>query len=301
MTIDRSAGVLRSLAAVITHKCQASCTQCYNGSGPDGTHGTMALEDWLSVLFQASEMGTQHVQFIGGEPTMHPNLGELIAYALDHGMKVEVFSNLIHVSDTLWPVLRRDGVTLGTSYYSRWAKEHDAITNRRGSYKRTTENILKAVNYGIPLRAEIIAVEDDQDIEGAVADLAALGVTSTRITRVRAIGRAAEDSSGACATSELCGLCAHEKAAVLPDGRVTACIMSENMMHAGSIHDTPLAKIFGGVEWQNMASQIPDFVPATTTACSPDVGPCGAACGPDLVGPCGAAVVGVRSIPVEIL
>lgn len=50
----------------LTRKCQLNCTHCYNASGPDGTHGTMAREDWISVLDQAAACGVRNIQFIGG-------------------------------------------------------------------------------------------------------------------------------------------------------------------------------------------------------------------------------------------
>jgi MoaA/NifB/PqqE/SkfB family radical SAM enzyme len=57
-----------SLWAEITGICQLSCTHCYAGSGPDGTHGTMTADDWETTLTEASALGTQNVCFIGGEP-----------------------------------------------------------------------------------------------------------------------------------------------------------------------------------------------------------------------------------------
>lgn len=47
------------------------------------------------------------VQFIGGEPTLHPGLTSLVDHALGAGLLVEVFTNLVHVTDPLWRVLSR--------------------------------------------------------------------------------------------------------------------------------------------------------------------------------------------------
>jgi hypothetical protein len=40
---------------------------------------------------------------------MQPALPELLSAALALGMSAEVFSNLVHVLDRLWPLLRRRG------------------------------------------------------------------------------------------------------------------------------------------------------------------------------------------------
>ena len=63
----------------ITGKCNLTCTHCYADSGPAGTlQGAMTLEDWTGVIHQASALGCRQLQFIGGEPTLHPDLPALI-------------------------------------------------------------------------------------------------------------------------------------------------------------------------------------------------------------------------------
>jgi MoaA/NifB/PqqE/SkfB family radical SAM enzyme len=62
----------------ITGRCQLGCTHCYADSGPRGTHGAMELADWQRVIGEAAELGVARIQFIGGEPTLHPSLGVLM-------------------------------------------------------------------------------------------------------------------------------------------------------------------------------------------------------------------------------
>ncbi|MFJ8962808.1 radical SAM protein [Lentzea sp. NPDC102401] len=51
----------------VTGKCQLQCDHCYADSGPAGSHGPMAAEEWTSVIDQLADLGTRMVQFIGGE------------------------------------------------------------------------------------------------------------------------------------------------------------------------------------------------------------------------------------------
>lgn len=115
----------------ITGRCQLECTHCYADSGPRGTTGTMTDEDWKRVIDQAAELGAHMVQFIGGEPTLHRSLPELVGQALGADLLVEVFSNLVHVPPSLWEIFSRPGVRLATSYYADRADQHEAITKRR--------------------------------------------------------------------------------------------------------------------------------------------------------------------------
>jgi hypothetical protein len=116
----------------------------------------MSRNDWARVIDDVAELGVGMVQFIGGEPTLHPALPDLLDRALGCGLQVEVFSNLTHISDQLWDSFSQPGVSLATSYFSDIAGEHEAITTQRGSHARTKANIAEALRRGIPLRAGVI-------------------------------------------------------------------------------------------------------------------------------------------------
>jgi MoaA/NifB/PqqE/SkfB family radical SAM enzyme len=251
----------------LTRKCQLECVQCHNDSGPDGTHGTMTREDWVSVLDQAANAGVPGVQFTGGEVTMHPDARGLVDHALNLGLKVEVYSNLVHVTAEWWDLLQRDGVTLATSYYSDRAAEHNAITGRP-SHGRTRANIVKAVQLGIPLRAGIIVGEETQRADEARQELQGLGVTDIRVDHVRPFGRGAEGQAPD--VGGLCGRCGTDRAAIGPNGDVSPCVFSR-WLNVGNVHDTPLAVILGSPAMASANASILDrWVPGGFDACAPD-------------------------------
>ncbi len=127
----------------ITGKCQLECTHCYADSRPQGTHGTIDLADWQRVISEAAELGVARIQFIGGEPTLHPGLAALVRQALDSRIEVEVLSNLVSVPGRLRSVFELPGVRLATSYSSPDADEHDTITGRT-SHDKTLANVRQA-------------------------------------------------------------------------------------------------------------------------------------------------------------
>lgn len=94
------------------------CTHCYADSGPRGDHGVMSVDDWVRVIGECAGFGVRMVRFIGGEPTLHPALPTLVRTSREHGLRVEVYSNLVHVPEHVWSVLSEPGVALATSYYS---------------------------------------------------------------------------------------------------------------------------------------------------------------------------------------
>ncbi len=285
---ERTAVGVTSLALEITGQCQNTCkTHCYAQSGPTGSHGTMTRENWFALLAQASELGVTMVQYIGGEPTLHPYLPQLINRALSLGIRVEVFTNLIHIRPSMWHAFEQDGVTLATSYYSNHAAEHEKITGGRGSYARTKANVAEAIRRGIPLRAGIIHVLEEQNVNGALAELRQLGVTGhIGIDRVRAIGNGNTTGVNIHSPAELCGRCGSDRAAINPDGIVTPCVMSR-WMTAGTIRQQSLAEILTGPAWADQMATIPrnagTCVPDTCTpqedSCQPSPGQTG--CAPD--------------------
>ncbi|WPB91998.1 radical SAM protein [Streptomyces malaysiensis] len=187
----------RTVELEITGACQLQCAQCFAESGPTGTHGVMAADQWRRVISDAAALGAREVQLIGGEPTTHPAWAELVDHALSLGLHVEIYSNLFHFKPDWWRLLAREGVRLATSYYSDRAEEHDAITTRPGSHERTRANIAEAVRRGIPPRVGIVSVLPGQRVSEACRELEALGVTAIRTDRMRRLGRASLPGAGA--------------------------------------------------------------------------------------------------------
>ncbi|MGH3373194.1 MAG: radical SAM protein [Actinoallomurus sp.] len=244
----------------ITGKCQSSCSHCYASSGPDGTTGAMTTPRWKTVITDAAVAGVRRIQFIGGEPTLHPDLAALIRHALEAGMQAEVYTNLVHVTDQQWAAFRQQGVSLATSYYSDDRREHEQITGR-DTLRQTTANIERAVQDQIPLRVGIIHVLEDQRVTEAAALLGRLGVTRVGEDRQRLLGRA-----GAGGVEELCGHCGDGVAAVMPDGGVRPCVMAR-WMTAGNVTVQPLSEILMGDAMRELVESIPV---AAADPCNPD-------------------------------
>jgi MoaA/NifB/PqqE/SkfB family radical SAM enzyme len=251
----------------LTGRCGLGCEHCYAGSSPSGGHGVMTGADWRSVIRQAADLAVPMVQFIGGEPTLHPQFADLLSYAIEAGLAIEVYTNLTRVRDSWWDLFAYPRVSLATSYYSDDPGQHDTITGQRGSHARTRANIAEAVRRGIPLRAGIITVREGQRAAQAHADLEALGVTRIGSDRLRHLGRAA--GAGQPDTSELCGKCGHGIAAILPSGNVTPCVMAR-WLTAGNVRQTPLADILAGPAMATAIAVIPS---RSGKGCRPDCKP----------------------------
>jgi MoaA/NifB/PqqE/SkfB family radical SAM enzyme len=276
----------------ITGKCQLHCTHCYADSGPAVTHGAMTGDDWSRVIDEARTLGVTMVQFIGGEPTLHPNLSRLVQHALDRELTVEVFSNLVRVTPWLWDIFSLPGVRLATSYYSDDPAQHEAITKRRGSYARTRANIIEALRRSIPLRIGVIDTHSSQQVEQTVTELEALGVTDITIDNLRQVGRGVRNNKPD--IDQLCGGCAWGKVAVAANGEVWPCVFAR-WMPLGNVRTTPLGEIVTVPRMKEIHLQLFTITrgctpgscdPQCPPSCSPSCIPMGncipaGGCGPD--------------------
>lgn len=266
----------------ITGKCQLECAHCYASSGPDGNRGAMTEKDWRRVIDQAHSMGARMVQFIGGEPTLHPSLPVLIDYARDRGVEVEVFTNLVHVNLALWKVFSQPGVRLATSYYSDNAKEHAAVT-QRPTHARTRANITEALRRSIPVRVGVVNVWDGQRIDRALTELRELGVTDIGTDHVRQVGRGVLDQKAG--LDQLCGHCGAGKVAISATGEVWPCVFSR-WMPIGNIRERALVDILTGAEMNSVSEMLQSHfgspqMPCVPNMCDPQCGPsCSPACSP---------------------
>ncbi len=275
----------------VSGKCQLECVHCYAESGPSGTHGVMTATDWLRVIDECAHLGVGMVQFIGGEPTLHPDLPRLVEHALEAGLEVEIFSNLVHVSDRMWDTFNRPGVRLACSWYSTDPKQHLLIT-RRNTHARTKANIVEALRREIPLRAGIIGMLDGQNVQAATAELEALGVTEVGVDHLRQVGRGVRDREAS--ITELCGNCGDGVVAVGPDGAVWPCVFTR-WMPVGNVRETPLAEVLAGKAARDTAAALREAFAARgiAEACSPKCMPdrcdpeCGPACSPACKPLCG--------------
>src|SRR5215469_4149203 len=195
----------------VTHKCNLECVHCYTESSPKAPHGSMLVAHWKAVLADAARLGVSRIQFIGGEPLIYKGIEDLIGFAHDVGLGVEVYSNLTAVSERQWRCFVDHEVRLATSVYESRDKLHDAVTGRPGSHTTTMRNIARARSLGLAVRAGFVQVHADQDAASTVTFLGEIGVKNVKVDRMRRIGR--PSSGDRWPVSELCGACTRAVAA----------------------------------------------------------------------------------------
>ena len=240
----------------ITEKCNLSCIHCYADSSPQGQLlGQMKYEDWQRVLREGADLGCRQVQFIGGEPTLHPNLPDLIKYASSRGYEfIEVFTNATTVGDDLLRLFTTNGVHVATSFYSTDRDVHERITMRKGSYAKTIDGIKRILGAGLELRVGIIETETNRGYSPIAEEfLAGLGVKKIGIDSQRGIGRGSQIQVSS-PMSELCGQCWKGTLCVTARAIAYPCVFSR-FKTVGHVKDG-IASIVAGVDLNNFRVQV---------------------------------------------
>lgn len=276
----------------LTNRCNLQCTHCYAESGPRAGKGTLSASQYTELMAEAFTLGCSRVQFIGGEPTLNPDLPALICAASNLGYEfIEVFTNLTRLSDELVQCLLDFGVCIATSIYGADAVHHDVVTRVRGSFEKTVKNLRRLVNAGVRVRASIIEMDVNHgQTDSTMTFLHEMGVQNVGIDRLRRFGRGAGSNAGN-DMAELCGQCAKGTLCISPTGQVSPCIMSKQWA-VGCISEASLSKIVNGTGLRETRRRISDAVKRRIVAdcapipdCSPRCAPycepgCNPRCGP---------------------
>jgi MoaA/NifB/PqqE/SkfB family radical SAM enzyme len=77
----------------ITERCQLRCGHCYMGDRLERGQA-MSFEKAAATISYMNRLGAEYLTFVGGEPTLHPDLPRMVKHALDAGYrKVMLDSN----------------------------------------------------------------------------------------------------------------------------------------------------------------------------------------------------------------
>jgi len=134
----------------LTYACNNACPHCYNE--PERfTMPTLSLEEWHRVFDKLSAIGIPHLILTGGEPTLLPELPELVRYADGLGHIVGMNTNGRRLVDAAL-VGRLAGAGLNhvqVTLESHLAEVHDAMVASPGAFEETIAGIRNALAGGL--------------------------------------------------------------------------------------------------------------------------------------------------------
>ena len=124
----------------LTEHCNLNCYFCYNGSTKGRIHAK--VEDVKQILDVMHKVDCNEVVYLGGEPTIYPNLFEVLNYAESLDMKQSLISNAQVIDSNFAKRLAKiKALEVGVSIHSHNDSTHNAFTTNVRSFK----NVKRAI------------------------------------------------------------------------------------------------------------------------------------------------------------
>lgn len=185
----------RSAWLSVTYNCNNKCIWCYSNSSSDEIRKNMMSAEMLNGSRKLlKDLGIKRITLIGGEPTMHVGLEEIISSSKQMGFNVGMVSNGRKFSDKKFAKRIRDSGLdrLTISIEGSYREMHDKITQICGSFEQSIKGIDNCHGFGIPVATESTVSYINQN------DLPAL----VRFLKSKNIGMASFNVCGPCLTNK---------------------------------------------------------------------------------------------------
>jgi len=136
LELDKS---LHSLTLQLTKKCNLNCMFCGQAVSRlvKKEQYELSREKIREILNDAKKLGVSNISITGGEPTLRPDLIDIIKEASSLGLRVNLLTNAYVIDKTYCNELIEAGLfMLSTSLHSPVGKIHNKICGMPGSFQK---------------------------------------------------------------------------------------------------------------------------------------------------------------------
>lgn len=169
---------------IITSNCNFKCPYC-RGTTIDGEHKNMSLEDIKYVIDLWASHNIQNVRFSGGEPTLHPDIEEIIRYTKEKCVDIKhiAISTNGYSSYELYEKLHYLGVNdFSISLDACCSSVGDMMSGGvKGSWNVVIENIKKLSKTTYVTVGMVFSEENADQMKESIEFADSLGVSDIRV------------------------------------------------------------------------------------------------------------------------
>jgi len=161
------------VSIALTDKCNIRCEHCsFFNSIDDPTKELMSVDEIKNVIVQAQNLGVSVVNFVGGEPLLHPQWREIFTFVNKRRSHVFLFTNGWLLADAAKDIKAAGVGGVYASIDSSNPEIHDKKRHKQGLFKKALEGIEAALKAGLTVgmsccidKSEFEAGELDKVIE----------------------------------------------------------------------------------------------------------------------------------------
>lgn len=133
----------------MTRTCNLKCVHCYAHAKDQVFPDELTTAEGKRIIDDLSQFGAPVMLFSGGEPLMRPDLVELAAYAVEHGMRAVISTN----GTLITPAKARELKTVGLSYVGVSLDGLEPVNDRfrglKGAFRMALDGISACQEAGI--------------------------------------------------------------------------------------------------------------------------------------------------------
>jgi radical SAM protein with 4Fe4S-binding SPASM domain len=251
----------------VTERCPLRCPHCYQDRNEARREAELTLAEIETLLDELVTLGVFKLTITGGEPTLRPDLQEIVAAAWKRRFLVSLKTSAAFLSTEDVRRLRENGLSaLNVSLYHVDPQKHDAFVGHEGAWKATMNAIELFGSLGGVVVVNVIAMNWNGDAISPLRELCERHNWSmtvdpkvthrsdgdARPTGLRAMGDAMvaaikklpkiKGKGPERAADDLVCLAGVNTVYVKPDGEVWPCPAMPLSM--GSIREKPLGEIW---------------------------------------------------------
>lgn len=125
----------------VTQECQLRCRHCSQKSR-DAAPNELTLEELEKLFDDLATTGVCEVTIAGGEPFMRPDIVQIITYARQKGLNVNLSTTGLFVSRVAAKKLAEVGLkSIRVSFDGSTEKSYDYFRGKKGAYRRAMRGI----------------------------------------------------------------------------------------------------------------------------------------------------------------
>ncbi len=177
-----------ALLAELTYACPLRCPYCSNPMAR-ARGEELPAEVWGRVVDEAAALGVVQVHLSGGEPTLRPDLVDLVARCARHGLYTNLITSAHRLDDDLLARLEAAGLDhVQISIQDADAAWSDRIAGTP-SYERKLEACRRVKARGLPLTLNVVLHRQNLDrIEAILALAESLGADRLELANTQYYG-----------------------------------------------------------------------------------------------------------------
>lgn len=135
----------------LTYGCNLRCVHCYNPTHRALPH-ELTTSEICALLNQIVDLGVLTVTFTGGEPSVRPDIGDILQSARRQGLMIHLMTNATRITPSFTDLLQEAGASqINVSIYGATEAVYERMTAVPGSYRQFQQGLLHLAAAALPV------------------------------------------------------------------------------------------------------------------------------------------------------